>query len=105
MICHWQEQLNTLRHLRLSRRDGRLWLHPGFAKQGTDEAQNRLENIQELYNAVQQFEEDNQDPTLSSDLDDMKREHASLMTLHARLEFPVVFLVGLEQGLLPHSRT
>jgi len=30
----------------------------GFAKQGTDEAQNRLENIQELYNAVQQFEEE-----------------------------------------------
>jgi DNA helicase-2/ATP-dependent DNA helicase PcrA len=86
--------------------------------QGTDEADNRLENIFELYNAVTQFQEDNEEKSLeaflasaslSSDLDNLEegQTKVSLMTLHSAkgLEFPVVFLVGLEQGLFPHSRT
>ena len=87
-------------------------------QQGTDEADNRIANIYELYNAVQQFQEDNEETSLeaflasaslSSDLDDLNEEQqkVSMMTLHAvkGLEFPIVFLVGMEQGLLPHSRT
>ena len=87
-------------------------------QQGTDEADNRIANIYELYNAVQQFQEDNEETSLeaflasaslSSDLDDLNEEQqkVSMMTLHAAkgLEFPVVFLVGMEQGLLPHNRT
>lgn len=87
-------------------------------KKGTDEADNRLENINELYNAILQFQEDNEDnklenflanASLASDLDNLEegKEKVSLMTLHSAkgLEFPVVFLVGLEQGLFPHSRT
>ncbi|MGF1482198.1 MAG: DNA helicase PcrA [Cyanophyceae cyanobacterium] len=84
---------------------------------GTDEANNRLENILELFNATRQYQEDNDDPSLegflanaslASDLDNLQegQKAVSMMTLHSAkgLEFPVVFLVGLEQGLFPHSR-
>ncbi len=90
--------------------------------QGTDEAEDRIQNIQALYNAVSEFQEENQEneesvtlqkflekTSLSSDLDKLKEGDAavSLMTLHASkgLEFPVVFLVGLEQGLFPNYRS
>jgi DNA helicase-2/ATP-dependent DNA helicase PcrA len=88
--------------------------------QGTDEADNRIQNVNELYNAISQFQEENegddislqaflQSAALSSDLDNLKegKTTVSLMTLHASkgLEFPVVFLVGLEQGLFPGYRS
>jgi DNA helicase-2/ATP-dependent DNA helicase PcrA len=87
--------------------------------EGTDEADDRFSNVQELYNAVLQFEEENVDDpsliaflanaSLASDLDDAQEgsNAISLMTLHASkgLEFPVVFLVGLEQGLFPNYRS
>ncbi|MBW4517585.1 MAG: DNA helicase PcrA [Timaviella obliquedivisa GSE-PSE-MK23-08B] len=85
----------------------------------TDEALDRLQNVQELYNAVLQFEENNEESSvtdflanasLSSDLDKLDQEQqskVSLMTLHSSkgLEFPVVFLVGMEQGLFPNHRS
>ena len=87
-------------------------------QQGTDEADNRVANVYELYNAVVQFQEDNEETSLeaflssaalASDLDnlDETQQKVSLMTLHSAkgLEFPIVFLVGIEQGLLPHNRT
>ena len=87
-------------------------------QQGTDEADNRIANIYELGNAIVQFQEDNEETSLeaflssaalASDLDNLDEgdTKVSLMTLHSAkgLEFPIVFLVGVEQGLLPHSRT
>jgi DNA helicase-2/ATP-dependent DNA helicase PcrA len=86
--------------------------------QGTEEAEDRVQNVQELFNAVLQFEEESEDVTLqaflsstalSSDLDNLKEGETavSLLTLHASkgLEFPVVFLVGMEQGLFPNYRS
>ncbi len=86
--------------------------------QGTDEALERVQNVQELVNATLQFQEETESPTLdaylsstalSSDLDNLQegKEAVSLMTLHASkgLEFPVVFLVGLEAGLFPSYRS
>jgi DNA helicase-2/ATP-dependent DNA helicase PcrA len=87
--------------------------------QGTDEAADRLQNVQELYNAVLQFEEENEESnllmflanaSLASDLDNLDEQQqskVSLMTLHSSkgLEFPIVFVVGLEQGLFPNYRS
>jgi DNA helicase-2/ATP-dependent DNA helicase PcrA len=85
--------------------------------QGTDEAADRLQNVQELMNAATQFQEETEEATLenflttkalSSDLDNLDDKKAvSLMTLHSSkgLEFPIVFLVGLEEGLFPNYRS
>jgi DNA helicase-2/ATP-dependent DNA helicase PcrA len=86
--------------------------------QGTDEAEERIQNVMELVNAARQFEEEQEDSSLqsflanvalASDLDNLKEqsEKVSLMTLHSSkgLEFPVVFLVGIEQGLFPNYRS
>jgi ATP-dependent DNA helicase UvrD/PcrA len=82
----------------------------------TDEAEGRLENLQELVNAAVDYDEKGAEglrefidhSALVSDQDQYKRDAAvTLMTAHSAkgLEFPVVFIVGLEDGLFPHSRS
>ena len=86
--------------------------------EGTDEAEERRRNLQELVNAALQYQEENEEGSLegflasaalASDADnkDLAAERVVLMTLHASkgLEFPVIFLVGLEQGLFPSYRS
>src|ERR1043165_7188850 len=81
----------------------------------TDEAEGRLENLQELVNAAVDYDEQGIEglrefidhSALVSDQDDYKRDApVTLMTAHSAkgLEFPLVFVVGLEEGLFPHSR-
>ncbi|WP_082235202.1 DNA helicase PcrA [Halobacillus massiliensis] len=85
------------------------------------EAQSRIENIEEFKTVTKNFEETSEDKTLVSfltdlaliaDIDSMNDDPASddtvtLMTLHSAkgLEFPVVFLIGMEENVFPHSRS
>ena len=86
--------------------------------EGTDEAEDRRRNLNELVNAALQYQEENEEGSLqdflsgaalASDADskDTEQNRVTLMTLHASkgLEFPVVYLVGLEQGLFPSYRS
>ncbi len=88
---------------------------------GAEEDQERLANVQELLTAARQFDELHEDDdgggldgfleqvALVSDTDTMDSESdkVTLMTLHAAkgLEFPVVFVIAMESGILPHSRS
>jgi DNA helicase-2/ATP-dependent DNA helicase PcrA len=82
------------------------------------EALDRLANVDELVSAAREFDREHpgssvvefmEETSLASAVDRWKDEAGAvtLMTLHAAkgLEFPVVFIVGLEQGLLPHARS
>ena len=94
----------------------------GYAKylqDGDDSAEERLENVLELRSLVTEYEEAAgegrdlatflQDVALVADVDEMREGSAAvtLITLHAAkgLEFPVVFLIGMEEGVLPHVRS
>jgi DNA helicase II / ATP-dependent DNA helicase PcrA len=82
------------------------------------EAQSRLENVLELLNVTREFEAQTESPTLSAfleqaslvaDIDslDSESEAVTMMTLHSAkgLEFPIVFMTGMEEGMFPHFRS
>jgi DNA helicase-2/ATP-dependent DNA helicase PcrA len=77
----------------------------------TIEAAGRIENLQELVGAAQEYariDEFLEQVALVADTDDIDADNrVMLMTMHAAkgLEFPVVFIVGMEDGVFPHSRT
>ncbi len=89
----------------------------------TIESQSRIENLEEFKTVTQDFEKVSEDKTLVAFLTDLaliadldrvdddedseNKEKITMMTLHAAkgLEFPVVFLIGLEENVFPHSRS
>jgi DNA helicase II / ATP-dependent DNA helicase PcrA len=84
----------------------------------TIEAQGRMENLQELVSVAREWREQTEDSTLSaflqevslySDQDEIRGEGSlvTLMTLHNAkgLEFRAVYLIGMEEGIFPHSRS
>ena len=85
--------------------------------EGTIEAQSREENLGELIAAVAEYEDSEPEPTLVgfleqialvSDIDNMEEDDVvTMMTLHNAkgLEFGITFMVGIEEGLLPHQRS
>jgi len=91
-------------------------------REATPEAETRIENLRELLASAEDFEGQNAGPedsgrslvelfldqvALVSDLDsaELRNDRVSLMTAHSAkgLEFPVVFLVGMEEGIFPHQ--
>lgn len=89
-------------------------------RENTLESKSRLENIEEFLSVTQEFEKRNEDKSLISfltelalvaDIDSVNDEEDDgdaviLMTMHSAkgLEFPIVFIVGMEEGLFPSSR-
>ena len=101
---------------------------PSLRQEDNIENQSRLENLEEFINVVKEFEEDDlsldaeddmgplgnflSQVALVSDIDEADKEKVdeqavTLMTLHAAkgLEFPVVFMAGMEDGIFPHGRS
>ena len=83
----------------------------------TKEAENRIENLEEFLTVAIEFEEEAENDlgtfleniSLSSDIDELEEpeEQVTLMTLHSAkgLEFPVVFLAGMEEGIFPGNKS
>ena len=85
------------------------------------EAESRLENLDEFLSVTKNFEDNSEDKSLIAFLTDLalvadidkldedgeQKDGVVLMTLHSAkgLEFPIVFLIGLEEGVFPHSRS
>ena len=102
---------------------GKLLVQSGYLddlrEQQTEDAESREANLMELVSAARDYEVRESEPSLSGFVDrlsllsDTDQEDGApearvwLMTLHAAkgLEFPVVFIVGMEEGLLPHMRS
>ncbi|MBI4049347.1 MAG: UvrD-helicase domain-containing protein [Candidatus Doudnabacteria bacterium] len=92
--------------------------YENYLKDGSDEGESRWENVQELFNVAAVFQNLTWKEGLSRFLEeialmtgvdelDSQAEKVTLMTLHQAkgLEFDTVFLIGLEEGLLPHARS
>ena len=89
-----------------------------YIKDGTEEGERRWENVKELFSAVEKYDNFSAEKSLpifleeialATDLDhlDNSQDTVTLMTLHSAkgLEFSAVFIIGMEEGLLPHSRS
>ncbi len=90
--------------------------YQAYLDDGTDEGRDRWDNVMELLNVASQYADvENslgvflQEVSLVADVDELGEQPNApvLLTLHMAkgLEFPVVFILGLEEGILPHSRS
>ena len=113
----------TARHEPVSIAIGKMLDQSGYLQdlrdERSEEAEGRVENLAELVSAAREYESRDPEPTLGGFVDrlsllsDVDEEQGSknarvwMMTLHSAkgLEFPVVIMAGLEEGLFPHSRS
>jgi DNA helicase-2/ATP-dependent DNA helicase PcrA len=92
--------------------------YAAYLRDGSQEGEERWENVQELRSVARQYDLESPEGGLAGFLEGValvsevdnyeeKVEAVTLLTLHSAkgLEFPVVFIVGLEEGLLPHARS
>ena len=93
-------------------------LEEQYRKEDTEEAQNRIENIQEFRGSISEFAKMGEEPTLEAYLENValvtdldraeeRSAYVMLMTLHSAkgLEFDNVFIPGMEEGIFPSSRS
>lgn len=118
MVAAWQKLKDTAS---LTALITRVYADSGYKKMladGSMEGEMRHENVQELLSVAKKYATDGdgtglarflEEVALTADTDEIDRSQPSvhLMTLHSAkgLEFPIVFIVGLEEGLIPHSRS
>ncbi len=108
-----EESLQSLMRLIVKRTNYEEWL-----RDGTEMGEGRWENVEELFTVAEKFsgapwkeglEQFLEEVALITEIDtsDDSKDAVTLMTLHSAkgLEFDTVFLVGLEEGILPHSRS
>ncbi len=107
------ENILSLMRLVLKKSGYEAWL-----RDGTEEGENRWQNIEELFNVAAKYQNLNwqegleqflEEVALMTEIDNMKdnKDAVTFMSLHQAkgLEFDTVFLIGLEEGILPHSRS
>lgn len=111
-----QDGITSVTQLTKSLLEASSYMHE-LEVENSQEARERIENLKEFLSITQEFEQDNEDPSLENFLTGMALmsdadtiEDASvvtMMTLHTAkgLEYPVVFLIGMEENLFPHSRS
>lgn len=113
-LAAWVKLKNELTPLALMDRILEGVDYHAYIDDGTDEGQDRWDNVMELRRLAAEFEQKDltaflEQVALVSDQDTLETNASvpTLLTLHAAkgLEFPVVFIVGLNDGTLPHSRS
>ncbi|WP_119065332.1 ATP-dependent helicase [Aggregatilinea lenta] len=113
-LLHWHEQRDTLTPAELMKQVLSETRYLDFLDDSTPEGQSRVENVLEFRGVAETYANLPlatflEEVALVSDVDtrDDDMQAPSLLTLHAAkgLEFPVVFITGLEEGVLPHTRS